>query len=176
MGATVCKCTIMIFVSFPLDQVKGHYLAGKKLFAVSGDHTQILDWKDMGLKLTLPSGSLPPGDSCEVAMAVFVAGKYQFPDGANVVSAIYSIGITKPLLKPVGVWMQHCVALQPHHNTGYLGFAIASITNHPEPPYPFKLVPGGKFFAENEDGCYSYGETGLNLICIVKMPHVITYH
>ena len=161
---------------FFVDQIIGHYLAGKKLLAITGDKSHFVNWKDMGLKLSLPSGSLNSGDSCEIATAVFVAGKYQFPDGANVVSAIYSIGLTKPLLKPMEVWMQHCVALQPHHNTGYLSYALAPVTNHPEPPYSFKLVPGGKFFAEIEDGFYSYNETGINLICIIKMPHVITYH
>lgn len=145
-------------------------MAGKNLFAIKGDAGQFLDWNKMGLKISIKAESLPPDETCEIAVAVFIAGKYKFPETSNIVSAIYAIATSKPLLKPMELYMQHCVALKPHHDKRTMTFIVSNVGQHEEPPYNFSMAPGGQFFAENEDGTFPYQHSDVHLICIANIP------
>ena len=155
-----------------LDRLKNVFVAGKKLFIANGDNSQLFDWDEMGFKMSIPQGSL--SESCPVAAVAFVGGKFDFPVKADLVSAVFAVAIGKPLIKPVQIEVQHCVAIQTPVQTGFLSFAAARVDPNVEPPYKFEFLRGGEFFPENNYGCITYDKFDLWLVCILKMPHIIT--
>ena len=70
-----------------------------------------------------------------------------FPKNTQLVSAVYSISVSKPLLKPLRLEMQHCVDIRSSAHTKYLKFAVASV-DQSNLPYEFVPVDGGKFVSE----------------------------
>ena len=90
----------------------------------------------------VPQGAMAPFDIAEVAISALVGGDFIFPDDTELVSAVYAISISKPLLKPVKVEIQHCVSIEGVAHTMCLSFASAPSDLL---PYNFQLVDGGTF-------------------------------
>ena len=149
-----------------LESLKHVTIAGKQLFAVSGEKGQYLDWEEMGMKITIPSGALDQGDSCEIATFAFVGGRFALPEKTDLVSTAYAIAVSKPLKEPIQVELQHCVELRSELQIPYLSMTLAKAD---VTPYKFELVSGGEFFPRNNYGCYPYNETGLRLIGILRL-------
>ena len=61
------------------------------------------------MSLSAPEGIPPPSETCEVAITALAGGEFEFPKGSELVSAIYAITISRPLLKPLTINIQHCV-------------------------------------------------------------------
>ncbi|XP_019858701.1 PREDICTED: uncharacterized protein LOC109586924 [Amphimedon queenslandica] len=57
------------------------------------------------------------------------------------VSAVYAISVSKALLKPLVIELQHCVDLRNTSQTGCLKFVRAPLKS----PYQFSIVEGGSF-------------------------------
>ena len=145
-----------INISYILDQLEyldgtGVYIAGKTLFFIQGEHTQLLNWEEYGLRINVPHGTIPPGETCEVSIAAIVGGKFDFPSGTSLVSAIYAISVSRALLQPVQLSIQHCVSLETQEHTGYLSFVTADLYQTVL-PYQFKLEQGGQFNPKDRYG------------------------
>ena len=122
----------------------GLYVAAEKKFYNEGN---TLDWADYGFKMHFPQGTTPP----EVLIKALVGGKFQFPNGMELVSALYLISIPKEFFHPVKLEIQHCVCLKSSQQCKYLSFITAPI-DESVPPYKFEFIEGGKFSTDSQYG------------------------
>ena len=144
-----------------LDCISDVHIAGKKLFLIQGDDPQLLNWEEYGLRIGVLKGTLPSSETAEVAVVALVGGHFAFPKNTKVVSAIYAVAVSKPLLQPLRLDLQHCVNLVQPFQTRYLKFAIAPV-NTPSLPYEFSPVEGGEFTVKSY-----YGSIYRSKFCLV---------
>ena len=119
-------------------------IGGEETFLIRRDSAHFFNWEQYGLRITVLEGSLSPTDTCEVAVRALVGGQFQLPEDTELISAVYSISVSKPLLKPIILEIQHCADLVTQDHTSYLSFATASVNTGL--PYKFYLVEGGQFY------------------------------
>ena len=112
------------------------------MFQIQEDVSELINWKEYGLKISIQKGTVP--ETTDVALLALVGGQFVFPKNTQLISAVYSIFVSKPLLKPLRLEMQHCVHIQSSAHTKYLKFAVASV-DQSNLPYEFIPVDGGKF-------------------------------
>ena len=105
-----------------------------------------------------PQGTTPPS---EVLIKALVGGKFQFPDGMEVVSALYLISISEEFRHLVELEIQHCVCLKSSQQCKYLSFITAPIDGS-VPSYKFQFIEGGKFYTDNQ-----YGMIALSHFCLM---------
>ena len=128
-----------------LECLSGVQVVEKTLFLIQGDKPQRMIWEKYGLRIGVQEGSLSSSETVEAAVVALVGGQFQFPPNTVLVSAVYEVSLSKPLLKPLQLEMQHCVDLTGRPDlTRYLKFAIAPINTH-SLPYQFSIVEGGEF-------------------------------
>uniref|UniRef100_A0A1X7TNK7 Uncharacterized protein n=1 Tax=Amphimedon queenslandica TaxID=400682 RepID=A0A1X7TNK7_AMPQE len=114
-------------------------IAGQKLFILQGDRSRSLQWKKYGFRLECPQGAV--SKDTEVAVTALAGGNFKVPKGTMLVSAVYAISVSKALLKPLVIELQHCVDLRNTSQTGCLKFVRAPLKS----PYQFSIVEGGSF-------------------------------
>uniref|UniRef100_A0A1X7SKS9 Uncharacterized protein n=1 Tax=Amphimedon queenslandica TaxID=400682 RepID=A0A1X7SKS9_AMPQE len=135
-------------------------VAEKKLFLIQGDKPQLMNWEKYGVRIGVQKGSLLSSETVEAAVVALVGGQFEFPANTVLVSAVYAVSLSKPLLKRLKLEIQHCVDLTGRPDLAqYLKFAIAPVST-PSLPYQFMLVEGGEFssnggygFIERKDFC-----------------------
>ena len=101
-------------------------------------------------------------------MVALVGGQFVFPKNTVLVSAVYAVSLSRPLLKALRLEMQHCVDLSRGVNTKYLKFAIAPVST-PSLPYQFSIVDGGEF----SKGKW-YGSINREKFCLVSIVGSLT--
>ena len=143
-------------------------IASKKLFLIQGDRPQLLNWERYGLRIGVSGGSLPSTETAEVAVVALVGGQFVFPKKTVLVSAVYAVSVSRPLLKALRLEMQHCVDLSRGVKTKYLKFAIAPVST-PSLPYQFSIVNGGEF----SEGKW-YGSINREKFCLVSIVGSLT--
>uniref|UniRef100_A0A1X7TSS1 Uncharacterized protein n=1 Tax=Amphimedon queenslandica TaxID=400682 RepID=A0A1X7TSS1_AMPQE len=114
-------------------------IAGQKLFILQGDRSHSLQWEKYGFRLKCPQGAV--SKDTEVAVTALAGGNFKVPKGTVLVSAVYAISVSKALLKPLVIELQHCVDLRNTSQTGCLKFVRAPLKS----PYQFSVVEGGCF-------------------------------
>ena len=129
----------------------GVHIAGKKFFLIQGEHSCLLNWEEYGLRINVPHGTILPGETCEVSIAAIVGGEFECPSGTMLVSAVYAVSVSKALLQPVQLSIQHCVSIETQEHTGYLSFVTADLYQH-SLPYKMQLEEGGQFYPGNQYG------------------------
>uniref|UniRef100_A0A1X7U231 Uncharacterized protein n=1 Tax=Amphimedon queenslandica TaxID=400682 RepID=A0A1X7U231_AMPQE len=142
-------------------------VAEKKLFLIQGDKPQLMNWEKYGLRIGVQEGSLLSSETVEAAVVALVGGQFEFPPNTVLVSAVYAVSLSKPLLKRLKLEIQHCIDLRGRPDLAqYLKFAIAPVST-PSLPYQFSLIEGGEFssnggygFIERKDFC---------LVCILGL-------
>ena len=144
-----------------LDCLSDVHIAGKKLFLIHGDVPQLLNWEEFGLRIGVLEGTLTSSETAEVAVVALVGGQFVFPKNTQAVSAIYAIAVSKLLLQPLRLDLQHCVNLIRPSQTRHLKFAIAPV-NTPSLPYEFSPVEGGEFTVNGY-----YGSIYRSKFCLV---------
>ena len=132
------------------DTFRGIYLGHEK-FIIQGDSPQFLNWEKYGLRITVPQGALSPTESSEIVITAFFGGRYDLPDGTELISAIYVIAVSMPLQRPVKLEIQHCAHLVTDDHTKCLSFVTAPIQQS-QYPYQFKLQDEGLFYPGNQYG------------------------
>ena len=154
-----------------IGNLRGVIPAGDTLYLVRGcSHPQFFNWEKYGLSLSAPDGILSPSETCEVSITALAGGEFKFPKGNELVSAVYAISISKPLLKPLTVKIQHCVSLETPEQCNSLQF-VRALLNNRTPPYQFKPLPGGYFTPVNQYGSISCAKFSLLGICIKDNDH-----
>ena len=96
-----------------------------------------------------------------MAITALVGGNFILPRGTMLVSAVYAISVSKPLLKPLVIELQHCVDLRTSAQAGCLKFVRAPLKS----PYEFSLVDEGSFVVGRRYG--SIERDQFSLIAIV---------
>ena len=131
----------------------------KRLYTVTGSSDEVLRWEEHGVTIHVPAGVVQPGTCCDIAVIPIMEGKCVFPDNHTPVSAIYAIGASCQLLKPIKIELQHCVDVT-EGNKGRLSFAEAK-HGDVNPPYEFQtcacgdgVFPAGSQYGSLE--CYSF--------------------
>ena len=143
-------------------------IASKKLFLIQGDRPQLLNWERYGLRIGVSGGSLSSTETAEVAVVALVGGQFVFPKKTVLVSAVYAVSVSRPLLKALRLEMQHCVDLSRGVKTKYLKFAIAPVSTA-SLPYQFSIVDGGEF----SEGKW-YGSINREKFCLVSIVGSLT--
>ena len=108
-------------------------MAGETLFLIQGDKPQSLNWEEYGFRLHCPQGAISPSDTCEVVVKALVGGRFQFPEGTELVSAVYAVAFAKKLLEPVEMEIQHCVLLTNEEQGKSLSF-VSTAKNRRDNP------------------------------------------
>ena len=90
----------------------------------------------------MPEGAT--SEPCDIAIKAIVAGQLEFPEGTDLVSAVYAISVSKRLAKSVMLEIQHCAAITREEQGRFLSFVRAQC-NQPQLPYQFELLDNGTF-------------------------------
>ena len=77
------------------------HVAEKVAVPIHGDKPQVMNWKRYGLEIEISQGSLSSSEVAEIAALVLVGGRFSFPENTVLVSAVYALAASKPLLKPL---------------------------------------------------------------------------
>ena len=128
----------------------------------------MMNWERYGLRIGVSEGSLSSEETAEAAVVALVGGDFKFPDNTVLVSAVYAISVSRRLLKPLRLEMQHCVSITRRDQTRYIKFAIAPIDT-PSLSYQFRIVEGGEFSIGSRYGSIDRKE--FSLVCEVIMTN-----
>ena len=168
----MCLSDFVIQLTDNLDCLSDVQVAEKKLFLVQGRKPQLMNWEQFGLRIGIEEDSLLSYETVEVATAALVGGQFKFPKNTVLVSAVYAVSISEPLLKPLRLEVQHCVDLRGRPGLSqYLKFAIAPVST-PSLPYQFSLVEGGEFTSNSWYGAINRKD--FCLVCILGLIMVTT--
>ena len=118
------------------------HIAGRKLFKIQNNLPQLLNWEEYGLRIKVPEGAISSSETIEVAITALVGGEFILPEDSELVSAVYTVTISKPLLKPVLLEIQHCVSIENSSHASYFSFVTSPCDRC---PFQFKLVDEGSF-------------------------------
>ena len=140
-------------------------IGGKESFPIQGDSSQLLNWEIYGIRIKLPRGTLPPTETGRITIKALVGGHFNMPEGTELISVVYVIFASKPLLQPVELEIQHCANIVTQDHTNHLSFVSAPL-NESTLPYKFQLEEGGQFYCDDQYGYISLFQ--LSLIAIVK--------
>ena len=126
-----------------------------------------MNWEKFGLRIGVQEASLSSTDTVEAAVVALVGGQFQFPPNTVLVSAVYAVSLSKPLLKRLILEIQHCVDLTGRPALSrHLKFAIAPVST-PSLPYQFSIVEGGEFSSNSWYGSIQRKE--FCLVCILGL-------
>ena len=115
---------------------------------------RVLNLEKYGLVVFAERGSISPKEKCKVKIKVLVGGNFRLPKRTKLVSAVYGVFISKPLLQPLRLEVQHCVNLVQPSQTRHLKFAIAPIDTKKR-SYKFSSVNEGTFTINSYYGSIS---------------------
>ena len=168
MGKTEIYLYLTVYAIPPIDNLEclsDVQVAEKKLFLVQGDKPQLMNWERFGLRIGVEEDSLSSSETVEVATTALVGGEFKFPKNTVLVSAVYAVTVSKRLLKPLRLEIQHCVDLTGQAGLSkYLKFAIAPVST-PSLPYQFRIIEGGEFSCDSRYGSIERKE--FCLVCIL---------
>ena len=151
-----------------LECLSDVHIVSKKLFLIQGDRPQMMNWERYGLRIGVSEGSLSSEETAEAAVVALVGGDFKFPDNTVLVSAVYAISVSRHLLRPLRLEMQHCVSITRRDQTRCIKFAIAPVDT-PSLPYQFRIVEGGEFSIGSRYGSIDRKE--FSLVCEVIMTN-----
>ena len=138
-------------------------MVAEQVFVVEGARAQPLLWEEHGFRMYIPKDALLPSETCVISIKSIIAGDFQFPQGAEPVSAIFEISLSRKFHKPVKLELQHCVLLERPGQSKFMSFALAS-HDQSSLPYQFHPVTGGAFQPSS-----FYGTIGLEQFCLMTI-------
>ena len=134
-----------------IDNLREVTVVAEDLFTIAGDRPQVFHWEKYGFKMSVPQGSLEADETCDVAFKAIAHGQFQFPENTQLVSGVYAIAMTRKLLRPATVEVEHCVRLKSTEQCSRLSFIKAYCTQK-DLPYTFEPLEGGHFSPESSVG------------------------
>lgn len=112
---------------------------------------QQFHWEGYGLKLDIPSLSLPSHiDTCTITLTATLSGQYQFPENTELVSPVFWLKC-EPSCKfkvPLHLYIQHCAPL----DNSYHLFIARATCSQKDLPYSFRILHGGVFSKHSSYG------------------------
>ena len=134
-----------------IDSLREVTVVAEDLFTIAGDCPQVFHWEKYGFKMSVPQGSLKANETCDVAFKAIAHGRFQFPENTQLVSGVYAIVMTRKLLQPATIEVEHCVRLKSTEQCSCLSFVKAYCTQK-DLPYTFEPLEGGHFSPESSVG------------------------
>ena len=117
------------------------------------NESQTFHWTGYGLKLHIPSASLPAGVGLsDIVIKASLTGRFQFPENTTLVSAIFWLQCPVRFTKPVTLEIQHC-----GKHSGALRFVHAEHFQK-DLPYQFKPLEDPRAVFSSD---YRYGNVTL---------------
>ena len=135
----------MLLLLSLLGLLYGATVVDETVFNAHGDHDQTFNWSECGFSLHVPAGALRRTESCPVAVKALISGRFKFPKGFQLMSALYAISPGRKFTKNVKISIQHCGHLVQEEQLDRLCFIKAHGTSNPNDPYEFRFVKGGVF-------------------------------
>ena len=120
------------------------------------------------MNLRFPSCKLPVNIKGTVSVLSTNEEDYIFPEGSEVVSAVYNVSATQPFPDKITVEIEHCVSRDKNNKAALLQMSFAIADTLHGPPYRFRELTGGTF----DRG--SYGRIQLNRFS--KLAILIKWH
>lgn len=117
------------------------HVAANVAVRIHGDKPQLMNWKRFGLEIEISQGSLSSSEVAEIEALALVGGRFSFPENTVLVSAVYALAASKPLLKPLKLEVQHCVDITGDTQVKYLKFAFAKFTGMDTSDSIYKFYP-----------------------------------
>lgn len=136
---------------YQLDHLRGVDYSHQTTFEFTADKTRLFDWEGYGIKITVPSGAIRSGETCQITLRVITSGQFNFPKHSDVVSGVYWIHSTHQLLKPVDVVIKHCAVLRSINDCNQMKFIIARC-NQEDLPYNFSIKNGSFSSCSKQEG------------------------
>ena len=131
------------------DLLHGAIVVDEIVLNTHGDREQEYPWAECGFSLLIPQGALSRTESCPVAVKALISGRFRFPKGFQLISALYAISPGRKFIKDVKITLQHCFLLERAEQLDRLCIVKAQPTE-PENPYDFQIVNGGVFNARKQ--------------------------
>ena len=131
-----------------------------KLTIERSDELQTLEWKNHGLKVHIPPGTLPDSeDTCDIDVATSFSGSFILPKDHTLISAIYYIRPAKKLTKLVTLEIEHCCSIKNENDAKSI-VPIHAQCSSKNPPYVFQpldscTVTPGSFYGSFEVSTFS---------------------
>ena len=123
----------------------------KKMKIVVTSSANEHEWKGYGMKLKIPSESLPANiSSCTITVMVSLSGQYQFPEDTELVSPVFWLRCEPKckFVKPLSLEIQHCALPENSHRL----FMVRAVCTQKELPYSFKVLHGATFSKHSSYG------------------------
>ena len=131
------------------DLLHGAIVVDEIVLNTHGDREQEYPWAECGFSLMIPQGALSRTESCPVAVKALISGRFKFPKGFQLISALYAISPGRKFIKDVKITLQHCFLIERDEQLDRLCIVKAQPTE-PENPYDFQIVNGGHFTADKQ--------------------------
>ena len=159
-------CIQYICICIGTDCLDNVHVGGETVYLIQGNNAQSFTWSEWGLRIHFPEDSVmgvdPSTNTCsEVAVKALVGGKFLFPNGSELVSAVYAVSFANKLSKPVKLEIQHCAVLKNEHQCRRLSFVKAPMRQR-VPPFEFSPLEGGVFSTDSQ-----YGSIVLDHFCLI---------
>ena len=116
-------------------------MCAKTLMEFTGSKQQKVSWDNHGFCLTIPKGAVPSGDTVSVAVKAILAGQFELPEDAQLVSAIYLVSASKTFLKEVSVQIQHCARITSEEEASNYKMIVGK-SSQERLPYTFQIRDG----------------------------------
>jgi len=121
-------------------------------FTYTGKEDHLL-WNDYGIELHFFSTSEVHIEGI-ISVLSIDDENFIFPEGSELMSAVYDISANEPFPEPVIVKLQHCIPMGGKMEATGMKFVVADTAQGP--PYKFHPLSGGHFVCES-----SYAEIQL---------------
>ena len=104
----------------------------------------MIRYNEYDVSCTILDDGILSSEVLEIALNALIGGQFEFPKEIVLVSGVYAVSVSKPLVKPIRLEIQHCVNLKTQAQANCLHFVRApySCTTL---PYQFTLIEGGQF-------------------------------
>ena len=139
-------------------------IAGQKVFRVQGNQRQHFVWEECGFKLQVPQDT---NSSLVVGVSALAGGHFTFPEGTELVSGVYAVVISAPILKDLIIELEHCLLLSNEDLIKYAAVAVASPVSS-NTGYEFHLMSDQKFTLQKEYGCIHISKSSCYCILFKK--------
>ena len=146
-GMSIIGMYNVTFVS--AENLRGMEVFAETRFIVKGRHSQTFKWEGYGLKLSIPEGAIL--SESVIYIKVGLAGQFELPPGAQLVSPIYWLYCDNDFQHPITLELQHCSSIKNQSKNSSLCFIVAECSQQ-ELPYKFKFLDEGTFSQHSPHG------------------------
>ena len=116
-------------------------MCGEALLEITGSKQQKVSWESHGFHLTIPEGAVPSGVTVNVAVKAILAGRFELPADAQLISPIYWVSSSETFLKKVSVHIQHCDQIVSKEEASNYKMIVGKFSQE-SLPYKFQIKDG----------------------------------